>query len=218
MMKTELVIFDLDGTLLDTIGDLAAACNHILAADGHPEHTVDRYRTFVGNGITRLVERALPKQCRTPEYITEMRRRFVERYQSHIADHTRPYDGVAGLLDALRDRGIAVAVASNKYQAGAEILVERFFGDRFAAVFGQRDGVPVKPDPRIVRDILAATGAAAERTLYAGDSGVDMATAAAASIESVGVSWGFRPASELTAAGARHIIDRPEQLLEIVRA
>jgi len=217
MMKTELVIFDLDGTLLDTIGDLAAACNHTLAACGHPKHPLDNYRTFVGNGITKLIERALPAECRTPEYVAEVRRQFVGRYQSHIADHTRPYDGVTELLDALRDRGIAVAVASNKYQAGTEILVERFFGDRFSVVFGQRDGVPVKPDPKIVRDILTATGVGEESALYVGDSDVDMATAANASVESVGVSWGFRSKEELIAAGARHLIDRPAQLLEIVR-
>lgn len=195
MMKTELVIFDLDGTLLDTIGDLAAACNHTLAVCGHPQHPLESYRTFVGNGITKL----------------------VERYQSHIADLTRPYGGVVELLDALRGRGIAVAVASNKYQAGTEILVRRFLGDCFAVVFGQRDGVPVKPDPRIVRDILAATGVGAGSALYVGDSDVDMATAANASLESVGVAWGFRPKAELVAAGANHLIDRPEQLLEIVR-
>ncbi len=121
------------------------------------------------------------------------------------------------LLDALHGRGIAVAVASNKYQAGTEILVRHFFGDRFAVVLGQRDGVPVKPDPKIVQDILAATGVGAGSTLYVGDSDVDMATAANASVESVGVAWGFRSKAELVAAGADHLIDRPEQLLEIVR-
>ena len=184
-MDTGLVIFDLDGTLLNTIGDLAVACNAVLAMRGLPQHTYDEYCHFVGNGIMRLVERALPEELRTPYTVAR--------------------------------RGIRIAVASNKFQAGTEKLIRLFFpGVEFAAVFGQREGVPLKPDPAVVGEILALTGVAKERVLYVGDSGVDMQTAAAAGVRSVGVTWGFRERTELEEAGARHIVDNPAKILELL--
>lgn len=216
-MSKKLVIFDLDGTLLDTIGDLAAACNRTLAVHGYPEHPLDRYRLFVGNGMSKLVERALPPEVRTPEYVERIRGEFVPYYQEHIAESTRPYEGIPGLLEELAARGVAVAVASNKYDEGTRRLIAAFFpGVRFAAVLGQRAGVPTKPDPAIVNDILGAAGVAREETLYVGDSGTDMRTARNAGVESAGVTWGFRGREELEAEGADHIVDTPAAIAALV--
>ena len=176
-MKTSLVIFDLDGTLLDTIGDLAVACNAVLGVRGLPQHTYEEYCHFVGNGILRLVERALPEPLRTPETVAAVRADFVKYYTEHIDAHTRPYDGIPELIAELARRSVALAVASNKFQAGTEKLVGLF---------------------------------------YVGDSGVDIETAAAAGVRSAGVTWGFRDRAELIAAGARHLVDRPGELLELL--
>ncbi len=213
-MSTELVIFDLDGTLLDTIGDLAVACNASLALRGLPQHSYEEYCGFVGNGIMRLVERALPEPLRTPENVALMRADFVRYYIGHIDAYTRPYEGIPELLGELTRRGVRLAVASNKFQAGTEKLVARFFPDiRFDAVLGQREGVPLKPDPAVAGEILALTGTARERALFVGDSAVDILTARAAGIRSAGVSWGFRCRTELEEAGADRIVDRAEELL-----
>ena len=213
IMKTELVIFDLDGTLLNTIGDLAIACNVALALRGLPQHSYEAYCGFVGNGIMRLVERALPEPLRTPENIALARADFIHYYTEHIDAHTRPYEGIPQLLDELRQRGVQLAVASNKFQAGTEKLVRLFFpAIRFEAVLGQREGVPLKPDPAVVEEIIAHTGVARERVLYVGDSGIDILTARAAGVRSVGVTWGFRSRTELEEAGADHIIDRAEEI------
>lgn len=214
-MKTELVIFDLDGTLLDTIGDLAAASNHMLRLRGLAEHTLDDYRRFVGNGILRLVERALPEALRTPAAVQAARADFLAFYIDHIDLETRPYAGIPALLEELARRGIRLAVASNKFQAGTEKLVRRFFpAIPFAAVLGQRPDVPLKPDPAVVREILTQCGIPAEKTLYVGDSGIDIETARAAGVRSVGVTWGFRSRTELEAAGADRLADRAEAILE----
>lgn len=216
-MNTRLIIFDLDGTLLDTIGDLAVACNAVLAARGLPQHTYEQYRRFVGNGIMRLVERVLPEALRTPDTVAAVRADFVKYYTEHIDIHTVPYRGIPELLAQLVRRDVRLAVASNKFQAGTEKLIRRFFPDiSFAAVLGQREGVPLKPDPTVAEEILAATGVARARTLFVGDSGVDMLTAAAAGIRSAGVTWGFRDRAELLEAGAWRIVDRPEALLDEV--
>ena len=214
-MKTELVIFDLDGTLLDTIGDLAAASNHMLRLRGLAEHTLDDYRRFVGNGILRLVERALPEALRTPAAVQAARADFLAFYIDHIDLETRPYAGIPALLEELARRGIRLAVASNKFQAGTEKLVRRFFpAIPFVAVLGQRPDVPLKPDPAVVREILTQCGVPAEKTLYVGDSGIDIEPARAAGVRSVGVTWGFRSRTELEAAGADRLADRAEAILE----
>ena len=215
--NTDLVVFDLDGTLLNTIGDLAVACNAVLALRGLPQHTYDEYCRFVGNGIMRLVERALPEELRTPYTVAAVRADFVKYYTEHIDTYTKPYAGIPELVAGLVQRGVRLAVASNKFQAGTEKLVRLFFpGVEFAAVFGQREGVPLKPDPAVVGEILSLTGAAKERVLYVGDSGVDMLTAAAAGVRSVGVTWGFRDRAELKEAGAQYIVDTPGEILKLL--
>lgn len=216
--KTQLVIFDLDGTLLNTIGDLAECCNVVLGRRGLPQHTYEEYCHFVGNGILRLVERALPEALRTPETVAAVRQDFVEYYTAHIDQHTRPYEGIPELLQRLAGQGIRLAVASNKFQAGTEKLVRRFFPQiDFAAIFGQRPGVPLKPDPAVVEEILRMTGVDRRAVLYVGDSGVDMQTAAAAGVHSVGVTWGFRDRAEIEACGAWRIVDRAEQIAALVQ-
>ena len=216
-MNTELAIFDLDGTLLNTIGDLAVACNVALALRGLPQHSYETYCGYVGNGIMRLVERALPEPLRTPENVALARADFVRYYTEHIDAHTQPYEGIPELLRELRQRGVKLAVASNKFQAGTEKLIKLFFPDiRFEAVFGQREGVPLKPDPTVVEEIIALTGVARERVLYVGDSGIDMLTARAAGVRSVGVAWGFRSRAELEEAGADRIVDRPEAIAALL--
>lgn len=214
-MNYRLVIFDLDGTLLNTIGDLAEAANHMLALRNLPLHDYATYCTFVGNGIMRLVERALPESLRTPETVAAARRDFLDYYLAHIDEKTVPYAGVSALLAALQERGVRLAVASNKFQAGTEKLVQTFFPEiRFEAVFGQRPEVPLKPDPAVVEEILARTGVAREEVLYVGDSAVDIQTAHAAGVRAIGVSWGFRSREELEKASADRIIDQAEELLD----
>lgn len=216
-MKKELVIFDLDGTLLNTIGDLAEAANHMLALRNLPEHDYATYCTFVGNGIMRLVERALPEGWRTPERIAEARADFLTYYFDHINRYTRPYAGICALLETLQRQGVRLAVASNKFQAGTEKLINDFFpAIRFEQVYGQRPDVPLKPDPAVVEEILSLTGVARDRVLYVGDSGVDIQTAHRAGVRAIGVSWGFRSREELQEAAADRIIYRAEEVLEEV--
>ena len=217
MIMKKLVIFDLDGTLLDTVADLAAATNHALATLGFPIHPVDAYHQFVGRGILNLFRNALPERCKSEENVTRMRDLFVPYYNAHNTDATCPYPGIVSLLSELHHSGIALAVASNKYQTATEKLVKHFFPTiPFAVVLGQREGFPLKPDPAIVGLIAGQTGAEPDDVLYVGDSGVDMQTARNAGVESVGVTWGFRPVAELTAAGVWHLVNTAEEILHFV--
>ncbi|MEG1611254.1 MAG: HAD-IA family hydrolase [Alistipes sp.] len=214
---TKLVIFDLDGTLLNTIGDLAVSCNSVLAVRGLPQHSYEEYCSFVGNGILRLVERALPEPLRTSYTVAAVRQDFVKHYTAHIDTYTKPYEGIIELLEALSARGISVAVASNKFQAGTEKLIHRFFpSTEFTAILGQREGVALKPDPAIVEEILRTTGTQAAEALYIGDSGIDMQTARAAGVRSVGCTWGFRDRIELIESGADHLVDSPQEVVSLL--
>lgn len=217
MKETRLVIFDLDGTLLDTIGDLAVACNTALALRGLPQHTLEQYRSFVGNGIMRLVERALPEPLRTPENVALVRADFVRHYTDRIDRHTRPYAGIPETVAELARRSIDLAVASNKFQAGTEKLIREYFPRiEFVAVRGNRDGVPLKPDTAMIDPIIAAAGVARDRCVMVGDSAVDMQTAHNAGIGSIGVSWGFRDRAELEENRADYIVDTPDELLKVI--
>lgn len=217
--KFRLVIFDLDGTLLNTIDDLAMSTNYALRQYGYPEHDLAAYRYFVGNGITKLIERALPEEARQEHIITSLRAAFVAYYQQHKTDLSRPYPGIPELLHTLHSQGIRLAVASNKYQQGTIELVRHFFGDRlFSVVLGQREGVPVKPDPTIIKDILTSTAVPESETLYVGDSGVDMQTARNSALTSIGVTWGFRPRRELEINGANLIVDTPREIAAWINA
>lgn len=209
----KLVIFDLDGTLLNTIADLANSTNYALKRCGFPIHGTEEYNFFVGNGINKLFERALPETERNETNILRIRQEFILHYDAHNADYSTPYPGIVPLLEELQQKGYLLAVASNKYQAATQKLVSHYFPQvRFSAVFGQREGIPVKPDPTIVQDILAQTGTHASKVLYVGDSGVDMQTAYHAGVTAAGVTWGFRPRTELEAFHPAYIVDRAEEI------
>ena len=214
----KLAIFDLDGTLLDTIGDLAEACNHMLGLRGLGSHTCEEYRKMVGNGILRLVERALPEHLRTPEYVAEARQDFVAYYIDHIDRHTHPYEGIREVLHSLQNDGWVLAVASNKFDAGTKKLIANIFPEiDFKVVYGNREGFPLKPDAALLELIMKECGANTETTFMIGDSGVDIQTAKAAGVRSVGCSWGFRPRMELEECRADFIADNPSELLQILR-
>ena len=213
----KLVIFDLDGTLLDTIADLAESANYALKQLGYPTHDVETIRTFVGNGINKLLERALPPHEQTEENVMRMRSHFVPYYDVHNVDLSSPYPGIVNLLEDLQAKGIQIAVASNKYQAATVKLVKQYFPNiDFVEILGQREGINVKPDPTIVFDILKKAKVSCEETLYVGDSGVDMQTAINAGIDAVGVTWGFRPRAELESFQPMGLIDKAEELLGFI--
>lgn len=212
----KLIIFDLDGTLINSLDDLARSANHVLRGRGYPEHELSAYRRFVGNGITKLMERALPPSDRSPENVESVRDEFVAYYSLHKAESTAPYEGIVPLLQALKAKGVLLAVASNKFHVATVELVSHYFGEGFFDfVYGQRDGVAPKPDPTVVFDILRDAGVEKSETLYVGDSGVDMRTASNAGVCSVGVTWGFRDRAELLETGACHIVDHPTEILAI---
>lgn len=212
----KLVIFDLDGTLLNTIYDLGEAMNYALRKMGFTQHPIPAYNYMVGNGVRRLAERAQPDA--DAKTIDELLSYFREYYDGHCTEYTKPYKGIPELLYELRDNGIAVAVASNKYEAATRKIVGHFFEDYdFVAVEGQVEGRPVKPDPSIVFSILSSHPTPKADVLYVGDSGVDMETARRACVESVGASWGFRPISELRDAYADHIVSTPLEIVPFLR-
>lgn len=213
-----LAIFDLDGTLLDTIKDLGAATNFTLEKNGYPTHPLESYPMFVGNGVNKLIERALPIDARSEERIAELRKDFTVYYNNHNTDYSKPYDGITDLLDNIQHEGILIAVASNKYEEATVKLVKHFFPNiNFAAINGQREGFPIKPDPSIVFDILTKTGINKQDTLYIGDSGVDMETARRAGVDSVGVTWGFRSKDELEKNMAGTIVSTAQEIFEILK-
>ncbi len=213
----KLVIFDLDGTLLNTIADLAQSTNHALSELGFPTHDESAYKFMVGNGINKLFERALPEGWKTEENILKVRSLFVPHYDLHNADMSRPYAGIVELLERLQANGILLAVASNKYQSATRKLIAHYFpAIRFVAVYGQREGISPKPDPTIVHDILKDTGVSVEDTLYVGDSAVDMQTALNARVTACGVTWGFRPRTELEALCPKYLVDKAEEIGDIV--
>ena len=213
----KLVLFDLDGTLLNTIADLAQSTNYALSRLGYPTHEEDAYPFMVGNGINKLFERALPEAERNEANVLRVRAEFVPYYDRHKADKSRPYEGIPQMLEQLQAQGLKLAVASNKYQAATELLIARYFPHiRWVAVLGQREGIPVKPDPAIVEDILQVAGVAKAEVLYVGDSGVDMQTARNAGVAACGVTWGFRPRSELEAQSPAYLVDQPEEILNLL--
>ncbi len=212
-----LVIFDLDGTLLNTLDDIAQAANHALKHFGYPTHDPSTFPYFVGNGVGRLLEIVLPPDHRTPEIVGRLREEFQAYYDRHLWDHTKPYPGIEELLHTLADRGMLLACASNKYQAATSALVGHFFRHLpFVAVHGMRPGIPAKPDPSIVFNVLRSCPTPKAEVTFVGDSGVDIETARRACVQSVGVTWGFRSIGELRQHYAEHIITRPDELLPLL--
>ncbi len=214
-MKTY-VIFDLDGTLLNTIDDLAQATNYALRELGFPQHGLWIYPNMVGNGVGRLMERALPDDARSEKNVKDMLAVFKSYDDEHCCDATKPYPGISEMLEEFTSRGVNLAVTSNKYQEAVTKIIGHYFPTaNFKAVLGNEEGIPRKPDPSIVFKALSMCPTPKAEVLYVGDSGVDMETARRACVESVGVSWGFRKIHELKEAYADHIVSTPSQILEL---
>lgn len=199
-MKYKAVLFDLDGTLLDTLGDLHAAVNFALEKAGYPQRTLAEVRSFVGNGVKKLIERALPEGA-PEDVVTSCLADFTAQYDSHMNVLTKPYDGVMDVLRALKVQGVKVAVVSNKYDSAAKALVQAHFGELVDICYGTLAGVPAKPAPDTANMALADLKADTSEAAYVGDSGVDCATAANARLPFYGVTWGFWDKDRLAAAG-----------------
>ena len=229
-----IIIFDLDGTLINTISDLGQACNHALTACGFPTHKIEDYPRLVGNGVNKLIERALPQEYRNEETVLRLREHFVPYYDEHNCDFTRPYDGIPELLNNLKAQGHLLAVASNKYQTATEKIVAQLFPGIFDVVLGERVGVERKPNPQIVYDIidryavrsqtvrstLCQNGTSSlsdtnEDILYIGDSLVDAETARAAGATLVLCTWGFGTKEQMEGAKPDYLVNHPLEVLEV---
>ena len=208
------VIFDLDGTILNTLEDLANAGNWICRQRGWPEHTVEGYRQLVGTGMRNLLRLLDPMGDSDPQ-LDKALAEYMDYYGQHSLEKTAPYPGIPALLAELKSRGMKLAVYSNKGDRFCAEIVEHFFPGVFDVIRGKVDGVPVKPDPAGLQLVLDALGAERETTLYVGDSNVDMETARNGGLVSCGVTWGFRGRRELQEAGAVHLADTAEELLSL---
>ena len=213
----KLAIFDLDGTLINTIADLATATNFALSQQGYPTHETNAYLYFVGNGINKLFERALPENKKSQENILKTREIFVPYYDVHNTDLSVPYDGIEEVLKALQAKGMMLAVASNKYDAATKKLIKHYFPDiKFIAVLGQREQFPTKPNPAVINEIIELANVTKEEVVYVGDSGVDMQTGINAGVCTIGVAWGFRPKSELESYKPTYIAEERRELPQII--
>ena len=214
-MKYTIAIFDLDGTILNTLEDLADSTNYALKTCGYPERTMDEVRQFVGNGIRKLMERAVPEG--TPvEEIDRVHETFTAHYKVHCADKTRPYDGIMELLQNLKKDGCKLAVVSNKADYGVQELCKQYFDGVFDFAVGEREGNRKNPAPDSVNEVLKTLGCSRDRAVYIGDSDVDIQTAANAQMDHIIVEWGFRDVPFLIAKGAKVLVEKPEEILEIV--
>ena len=211
------VIFDLDGTLLNTIEDLADAVNSGLETLGYKPQPLEKFYRFVGNGAVKLCTRALADCSTNTDDISKLHELFSENYRKHCTDKTIPYEGIKEMLVSLNEKGIKRAVASNKPDEFTKSLITSYFGDGlFSSVHGKREGRSTKPSPDIVNDILKELDIEKDDVVLAGDSDVDIMTAENAGIDSIGCTWGFRPKEELASAGAVYLADSAEKLLKIV--
>ena len=209
-------VFDLDGTILNTLEDLACACNYVCELHGWPTFPLDAYRYKVGNGMLKLVERIMPAEYLGDEAMfAQVLAEFRARYAEHKEDHTAPYPGIIEALDSLRAAGITLAVLTNKDHDAALPLVERFFGRRFTVVQGALPAFPPKPAAPITRYVLEQLGANPQTTLFVGDSDVDVQTGHNAGLPVAGAAWGFRGVAELEAAGADFILEHPDELVTL---
>lgn len=216
-MMHQAVLFDLDGTLLDTLEDLADSCNRTMAAHGYPTHPIDAYRYFVGDGVTNLIRRALPELARTESLVRDCIQTYRADYTRNWNNKTRPYAGIPQMLDALASRGVKLAVLSNKPDDFTRLCVSHFLPRwRFDAIQGASEAFAHKPDPAGAIHIARLIGVEPGSFLYLGDTATDMQTAQAAGMFAVGALWGFRPRAELEQAGARVVIGRPQELLDLL--
>jgi phosphoglycolate phosphatase len=216
-MARHAVLFDLDGTLLDTLQDIANSANRALVHFGFPEHEVDAYRYFVGDGVEMLAIRALPDECRDQATVLKVVARIDQEYAVRWANITRPFPGIPELLDDLKESGTRMAILSNKGQGFAELTVSKFLPNwHFDVVLGAQPGIPKKPDPTGALQIVSQMRLPRTTFLYLGDSAVDMKTAVAADMFPVGALWGFRAADELLAGGARALAKKPADVMDLL--
>ncbi len=214
-MKITTVIFDLDGTLLDTLGDLTDSVNYAITRRGFPKVSMEQVRDYCGNGIRRLIQRSMGGKC-TETLLDTCLDEFRSAYQERMENRTHPYKGIEPMLRTLRDMGISVGVISNKYDLAAKRLIRNFFGDLVHVTYGERPDVPKKPDPTSTLSLLKELGGEPSTSLYVGDSEPDMETAKRAGLPAVGVSWGFRTVEVLKASGADVIINDPSELIPLL--
>jgi phosphoglycolate phosphatase len=216
-MRFDAVIFDLDGTLLDTLEDIADAANSVLAAHGYPTHSLADFRYFVGDGARELTRRVLPEKARDDATVDKILAEFKQQYGANWNNKTSVYAGVPEMLDGLVARGLALAVLSNKPDDFTKNCVAELLPDwSFEIVIGLREGLPPKPDPMGAFDVARRLGFRSQRIVFVGDTSVDMKTAVAAGMFPVGALWGFRTADELQLSGAQAIIEKPEDVLSLL--
>jgi phosphoglycolate phosphatase len=219
MHKYTAVIFDMDGTLLDTLEDLGDCMNRVLERAGYPTHSIEAYKYFVGDGMANLIKRVLPENQRERSIMERLQAEMVAEYGTHWADKTDLYPGIRDLLDELARRKIRRAILSNKPHEFTTVMADRYFGNwRFDPVFGARDGIPSKPDPAAALEICQRWGLDPGEVLYAGDTNTDMQTARRGGMFALGVLWGFRTRQELQENGAQSVIAAPEQMLEFFKS
>ncbi|MCI5622449.1 MULTISPECIES: HAD family hydrolase [Anaerostipes] len=212
-MKYKLAIFDMDGTILNTLEDLCDATNYALSQSDYPARTIDEVRRFVGNGIRKLIERAVPTGTEEPE-IEKVHEDFTKYYKVHCADKTKPYDGIMKLLEKLRAAGCQTAVVSNKADYAVQELCEQYFQGMFDAAAGEKEGIAKKPAPDSVNAVMKKLGTTKEHAVYIGDSEVDIETAKNAGLDCIVVEWGFRDREYLEEKGGKTFVTRPEEIKE----
>ncbi len=210
------VIFDLDGTLLNTIDDLADAANWVCVNHGWPTHTVEEYKQYVGNGMTKLAQRFVPADWRTPAGIKQILDEFMPYYDAHKEDKTAPYPGIPNLLHELKGAGVNIAVLSNKAHSLVPSILENYFPGVFSYTQGAVDGIPTKPDPTLLHRLMKEMGASQESTLFVGDSNVDVRTAKNGGLTCCGVLWGFRGREELEQEGADFLAENTDELKQLI--
>jgi phosphoglycolate phosphatase len=217
-MKYEAVLFDLDGTLIDTVDDIGDAANRVLSNRGFPMHPISTYYQFIGEGVKILFTRALPQEKRNEDLINICLKEFVEDYRRNYDVKSQPYDGISEMLNALNVQGLKLAILSNKPDPLTQDCVTSLLSNwDFDVVFGQRDSVPRKPNPQAALEIAEKLSISPSDFLYLGDTAIDMKTAVSAGMFPVGAAWGFRPLKELKENGARVIIGKPIQLLDLIK-
>ena len=215
-MKYKLVIFDMDGTILDTLKDLTDALNHTLREFGYQERTIEEVRSFVGNGIRKLIERALPKGTDDQD-IDQVFESYLPYYEAHCADATKPYDGIADMIQKLRKMGVLTAVVSNKKDPAVKTLAQTYFDGLFDEAIGERDGIRRKPAPDSVHEVLKELHIDKRDAVYVGDSDVDLDTARNAEMDAIAVTWGFRDRAFLKEHGAAVFADTPGEILGLIQ-
>ncbi len=214
-MKYKAVIFDLDGTLLDTLEDLADSVNHVLKEAGYPPRTLEEVRAFVGNGIRKLIERSVPENTAI-EDIDNIHKNFIAYYGEHCMEKTKPYDGIMEMLSTLQDAGCKIAVVSNKADYAVQILCDKYFNHIFDGALGEQTGTPKKPAPDAVYKVLDALHISPCDAVYIGDSDVDILTARNSNMDEIIVDWGFRDREYLKEQGAKVLISNPTELINLI--